>query len=96
MTTAAVTSRYGGQALTNEKAWQQYERFLADPRVGFVDEPAGLEVRWKALAAIGTASPKMWMDAYLAAFAAAGGYQLVTTDFGFQQYAGLDCVILEA
>jgi hypothetical protein len=34
------------------------------------------------------------MDAYLAAFALAGGYRLVTIDAGFTQFAGLDLVLL--
>jgi hypothetical protein len=34
------------------------------------------------------------MDAYLAAFACAGGFQLVTTDSGFRQFRGLDLLLL--
>jgi predicted nucleic acid-binding protein len=34
------------------------------------------------------------MDAYLAAFAIAGGHQLVTTDKGFAQYPGLSLHVL--
>ncbi len=41
-----------------------------------------------------TASPKIWMDAYLAAFALAGGYQMVTTDAAFKQFRGLDLLLL--
>jgi predicted nucleic acid-binding protein len=42
----------------------------------------------------GTASPKLWMDAYLAAFALAGRYAMVTTDAAFRQFRGLDLLIL--
>lgn len=34
------------------------------------------------------------MDAYLAAFAMAGGYRMVTTDRAFRQFQGLDLVLL--
>jgi hypothetical protein len=34
------------------------------------------------------------MDAYLAAFAQAGDYQLVTTDAAFAQFDGLDLELL--
>jgi predicted nucleic acid-binding protein len=34
------------------------------------------------------------MDAYLAAFAMAGGYQLVTADKAFKQFKGLDPRVL--
>ena len=42
----------------------------------------------------GTASPKLWMDAYLAAFALAGGCRMVTTDAAFKQFAGLDLELI--
>ncbi len=38
--------------------------------------------------------PKLWMDAYLAAFAAAAGVRLVTTDAAFGQFAGLQHIVL--
>jgi predicted nucleic acid-binding protein len=34
------------------------------------------------------------MDAYLAAFAQAGGYKMVTFDKDFRQFNGLDLVLL--
>jgi predicted nucleic acid-binding protein len=55
---------------------------------------AGLERRWQQFAVRDAASPKLWMDAYLTAFAQAGGYRLVTTDAAFKQFAGLDLVLL--
>lgn len=54
------------------------------------EEPAGLERRWKRLAVRDSASPKLWMDAYLAAFALAGGHRLATTDAAFKQFSSLD------
>ena len=36
----------------------------------------------------------MWNDAYLAAFALAGGFQVVTFDQGFSKFAGVNCLIL--
>lgn len=94
LTTAAMVKPYGGLPFTNAEAWELYNRFLADRRIGVVAEPDGLEAHWKGFAARESASPKLWMDAYLAAFAIAGGYQLVTTDQGFSQYTGLDLLVL--
>ena len=34
------------------------------------------------------------MDAYLAGFALAGGYRMVTTDTAFKQFTGLDLDLL--
>lgn len=36
------------------------------------------------------------MDAYLAAFALTGGFELVTTDTNFMQYRGIDLRLLTA
>jgi toxin-antitoxin system PIN domain toxin len=97
LTTAAVLAPYGIPPLTNQQAWNAYEGLLADDRIVFqAREPAGLESRWQQLAVRETASPKLWMDAYLAAFALAGGYRMVTADAAFTQFAGLDLVLLGA
>ncbi|HJR50051.1 MAG TPA: TA system VapC family ribonuclease toxin [Gemmatimonadales bacterium] len=95
LTNAAVLAPYGNPPLTNREAWQAYEAFLADYRIGFrAEEPAGLEARWKELAGRDDASPKLWMDAYLAALALSAGYRMVTTDAAFRQFAGLDLLLL--
>ncbi len=94
LTTQAVVAPYGIPALSNGGAWSVYEGFLADKRISRVEEPNGLESHWKRLAARGVASPKLWMDAYLAAFALANGYRLVTTDQAFRQFKGLDLLLL--
>ncbi len=96
LTTRAVLAPYGIPPLSNEAAWSAYEGFLADERISWVEEPRGLESSWKKLAGCSQASPKLWADAYLAAFAMAGGYQLVTTDKGFKQFKGLDLVVLSS
>ena len=95
LTNASVLHQYGNPPLTNRQAWTAYERLLADDRIVLrPEEPAGLETRWKRLALRETASPKLWMDAYLAGFALAGGYRLVTTDTAFAQFRGLDLELL--
>jgi toxin-antitoxin system PIN domain toxin len=95
LTSAALFAPFGDRPLTNQQAWRAYEALLADDRiVSQAREPAGLEPRWRQLAVRGTASPKLWMDAYLAAFAQAGGYRMVTTDAAFKQFGGLDLVLL--
>lgn len=49
---------------------------------------------WKQLAAGRQNSPKLWMDAYLAAFAITGDLTLVSTDRGFKQSKELELVVL--
>ena len=94
LTTTAVLAPYGIPALSNKAAWSVYEGFLADERIAWAEEPRGLESPWKKLAGGSKASPKLWMDAYLAAFAISGGYQLVTTDMAFKHFKGLDLLVL--
>ena len=95
LTNASVLRPYGNPPLTNREAWSAHEALLADDRITFLpDEPAGVEPLWKELAVRGTASPKQWMDAYLAAFALAGGLRMVTTDAAFRQFRGLELLLL--
>ena len=94
LTTSAVFAPYGIPPLSNKAAWSAYEGFRADKRIAWAEEPRGLEPHWKKLAAGAKPSPKLWMDAYLAAFALAGGYQIVTTDKAFKQFKRLDLIVL--
>ena len=66
LTNAAVLAPYGNPPLTNVHAWEAYDALLADDRIAFrTEEPTGIEAEWKRFARRNTASPKLWMDAYL-------------------------------
>jgi predicted nucleic acid-binding protein len=77
--------------LTMSQAWSVYAALLDSGQFSFVLEPPRLDVTWAALCRPFARSPKVVMDAYLAAFAIAGGYRLVTLDKAFCQFRGLDC-----
>lgn len=95
ITSRAVLAAYGNEPLSNAEAWSVYAALLADDRITMTDrEPNGLEAHWKTFALRRSASPKVWMDAYLAAFALAAGFALVTTDTDFRQYKGIDLRLL--
>lgn len=95
LTTRAVLAAYGNDPLTNAEAWSVVDAFLDDRRIFLqADEPPGVTTQWRRLAARREASPKLWMDAYLAAFAIAGDYRMVTTDGGYTQFDGLDLELL--
>jgi uncharacterized protein len=94
LTTPALFQQLGRAALSNKAAWKVHDTLRADERVSFRNEPQDLERTWQGLAAWPSVSPKLWMDAYLAAFAIAGGYQLVTTDKAFKQFKGVDPFVL--
>lgn len=96
--TPAVLRAYGVSGLTNDDALRTYEALAAAPGVAWRDEPAGIDSLWPRLGARGTASPHVWMDAYLAAFAIAGGLLMVTTDDGFEKFTprGLELTLVGA
>lgn len=95
LTNRTVLGAYGTAPLTNAEAWSAYAALLADHRITMTDqEPSGLETTWRTFAVRDSASPKVWMDAYLAAFALTGGFELVTTDAAFRQYRGIGLRLL--
>ena len=72
-----------------------YEALLTDFRVAFrADEPGKLDEYWTQYALHDSASGKLWMDAYLAAFARAAKFEMVTFDRAFQQFDGLRLTLL--
>jgi predicted nucleic acid-binding protein len=83
--------------MTNRDAWAALDALLALPQVVERDEPPGTAATWRQLAALDTASPKVWMDAYLAAFAICGGLRLVTLDSDFSRFVsqGLSLQFIE-
>src|SRR4051812_25102040 len=95
-TTPAILRQYGVKSFTNRGALVALNQFLALPTVDYREEPLGLVASWQRLASSAKASPKLWMDAYLAAFAMEGGYELVTIDKGFKQFKGLGLHLLAA
>lgn len=72
--------------MSNRDALAELNLLLARPEVLSWDEPPGTVALWHQFAARDTASPKVWMDAYLAAFAIAGGLEFVTLDRDFKSY----------
>ncbi len=81
--------------MTNHEALAELDRLLAIDAIRLLEEPTDLQGHWRSYAGRDTSSPNLWMDAYLAAFAVAGGMQMVTMDTGFRQFDGLDVLILE-
>lgn len=76
-TTAAAMD---GKPLTIAEAWRVYERFYDDERVIFVTEPQEVDRMFREKAVGRIASPKLWADAWLLAFALAAEGVLVTFD----------------
>ena len=90
MTTAAAVD---GRPLSMAGAWRVHDRLYEDDRVAFVPEPAAADARFRVHACGGAASPKLWADAWLLAFAETAGGSLVTFDRALAARSGR-CVLL--
>ena len=77
MTTAAAMD---GKPLAMAEAWRVHNRLFDDDRVAFIPEPTGIETRFRECASGRTASPKLWADAWLQAFAECAGGAMATFD----------------
>ena len=85
-----------GQPLTVPQAWQAYDAIRRLPEVLLADEPEDCE-SWLESWALGDRPAfRQWTDAYLAAFARAGGFRFVTFDEGFNRFEGLDLLHLKS
>lgn len=84
----------GQDACTLEQAWGVYDKILRDTRFEFITEPEGLEPFFRLYSSAGQVSPKLWQDAYLAAFARAAKLRLATFDRGFGNFKGLQLTLL--
>jgi uncharacterized protein len=82
LTTSAVMG--SDEVITQTEAWEAYDRWLADSRVSFLDEPSNVDIAFRKLSQFLYPSPKAWSDAYLAAFASVSGLQFVTFDQAFR------------
>src|SRR5262249_42295261 len=85
----------GSNVLSPSAAWAKSAEFLALPEVQLLAEPHGLDETWPLFCSAEGFSPKLWTDAYLAAFAKCAGLRFVSFDKGFSRFENLDCLILE-
>lgn len=92
VSTPTLLKAYGATGLTNNDALVTLGALQALPQVCEREEPPGTPALWHRLASRNTASPKVWMDAYLAAFAINGGLCLLSLDQDFKNFTahGLD------
>jgi uncharacterized protein len=74
----------GDDVITQSEAWTAYDRWVGDERVSLIEEPSGLERRFRAMTRSRRAAPKTWADAYLAGFAETAQLTLITFDRAFR------------
>ena len=84
--TPTLLKAYGATGMTNRDALVALGALMALPQVCEREEPPGTLTLWHRLASLNSASPKVWMDAYLAAFAIGGGLRMVSLDQDFKNF----------
>lgn len=90
LTTQAVM---GKDVKKMNEAWDLWDHVCADDRIEIVSEPEAVEREFRKLSSLKSSSPKVWVDAYLLAFASVAGLKLVTFDRGLRS-RGADVQIL--
>jgi toxin-antitoxin system PIN domain toxin len=85
-TTPTLLRAYGAEGFTNLDAVSLVAALAKLPNIRMLPEPLELESLWHRLAGLQTASPKVWMDAYLAAFAILHEAEFVTLDQDFRNF----------
>jgi len=84
----------GADVLPARDAWKVFDRLTNERNIFFAAEPPGLDSVWREFTPSSQSGPNFWTDAYLAAFARATGYTLVTFDRGFARYRNIPIEIL--
>lgn len=81
-------------AVAMRDAWELFDQICADMRIGYANEPEGLQDVWRSQTQSSLFSTNVWTDAYLAAFAVAADFTVLTFDKGFATYKNLKRTIL--
>ena len=83
-TSGAMSSK----PLRMPEAWAAYDSLFGDDRVAYVEEPRGIEPVFRKYARKNHASPKLWADAWLLAFAECADGVVTTFDQALAARAG--------
>ncbi|UCF99448.1 MAG: PIN domain-containing protein [Spirochaetaceae bacterium] len=96
ITTPAVHRAFGVPYFSNREAIPFLTSLFQQTQCSEIEEPKGTRELWLRLADAESASPKVWMDAYLAAVCIQGGLELITLDSDFLSFKlhGLNLTIL--
>jgi toxin-antitoxin system PIN domain toxin len=87
----------GDEVKTQAEAWQAYDHFTSDSRVVFCAESGetAVEDELRRLTTTARSTHQQFPDAYLVAFARAGGMTLVTFDRALSKIARKDVLLLK-
>ncbi len=84
-----------GDPLSLSEAWKVYAGLIQDPSIGFIPEPKGFQATWIELCSPHGASPKVLIDAYLAAISMTMDIPLASLDADFGNFQGLSLIEID-
>ena len=84
----------GADVFAARDAWRIFDRLTKERNIFFAAEPPGIDSLWREFTPAARSGSNFWTDVYLAAFAKATGYTLVTFDRGFGRYRNIPLEIL--
>jgi uncharacterized protein len=76
----STTAVMGDEVSTQQQCWAIYEQWIRGGRAVMQLEPPDIDAAFRARSRAAQSAPKIWTDAYLAAFAESAGLTLVTFD----------------
>ena len=76
----ATSAVMGERVFAQMACWQLFDQWVGTGQVAWAEEPGDLGGLLRRSTSSTETAPKVWMDAYLAAFAEAGHFRLVTFD----------------
>jgi toxin-antitoxin system PIN domain toxin len=77
------------------EAWRALRSLQLDERFVFAPEPENMDVNLRAMVEGREATPNVWSDAYLAAFALSEGLSLVSFDGGMKSFPHVETLLLQ-
>lgn len=76
----STSAAMSNEALTQQACWEIFDQWIDTGQVAWAEEPEGTDELLRGRTSSRSIAPKMWADAYLAAFSEAAGLTLVTFD----------------
>jgi len=77
-----------------EMAWEIFDALCRDHDAAFAAEPLGFDEVWRSVTRTHHTGANSWTDSYLAAFASAHDFTLVSFDRGFRRYKDVQYKLL--
>ena len=76
--------------LTSTEAWDVYQKYLGEPDVCLLPEPATLDAAFRSLSSARAFAHHHWTDAYIAAFAISANCRVVSFNANFERFNSID------